>query len=193
MLKGGGLGAGWSGDEGQDDGGAQASHRGALAPSPPGPPSAPCWLHHDSRWCWAGRARCLHTHRDRRIDKTTDDASTYTQPALACLAAISHTGPWPQGASCRPARSVQEEGDREGREGAQEVDDGHREQKRGPAWLIVFLVLCWLWRGFLGLAGSAGPRSGLWDCGSILFGDSCAGRRCESPCCSGRLGPGCQC
>lgn len=97
LLMPGAVKPGWSGDEGQDDGGPQASHRGALAPSPPGPPSAPYWLHHDSRWCWAGRARCLQTHRNRRIDKTMDGASTYTQPAPTCPAPSHTPGPGPGG------------------------------------------------------------------------------------------------
>lgn len=103
-VKGWRSGSGVVGEEGQDDGGPQASHRGALAPSPPGPPSAPHWLHHDSRWCWAGRARCLQIHRNRRTDKTTHGVFTYIQPAPARLALISHNWalalegllpPWP--------------------------------------------------------------------------------------------------
>lgn len=95
-VKGRRSGSRWSGDEGQDDGGPQASHRGALAPSPPGPPSAPYWLHHDSRWYWAGRARCLRTRKDRRINRR-QTGPPHTQPAPACLAPSHTLGPGPGG------------------------------------------------------------------------------------------------
>lgn len=126
-VKGGGLGAGWSGDEGQDDGGPRASHRGALAPSLPGPPSAPYWLHHDSRWHWAGRARCLQTHRtDGQTRRPTVPPHTHSQPRPAWPP--SHT--MVLGASCRPGPICPGRG-RQGGEGrARDVGDGHQEQMR---------------------------------------------------------------
>lgn len=142
----------------------------------------------------AGLARrdvCKYTGTDEQTRRPMVSSHTYSQPRPAWPS--SHTlGPGPRGPPAALAQSVQEEGDREGRGGAGEVGGGHQEQMR-TQWLIHFLVLCWLWRGFLGLAGSTGLRSGLWDCGGILFSDSRAGCRFESPCCSGRLGFGCCC
>lgn len=66
-------------------------------PAQPTPSATPRWLHHDSQWCWAGRARWLETQRDRG----TDSASTHKPwPALAPM---SHAGPWP-GAGLPPPR-----------------------------------------------------------------------------------------
>lgn len=64
---------------------------------PAWPPSAPCWLHHDSRRCWAGRAGRLQTHRNRQTDRPDDRRCLHIHTASpACLAASYTLGPGPR-------------------------------------------------------------------------------------------------
>lgn len=102
--------------------------------SPAWPPTsaAPCRLHHDSQWCWAGRARWLETQRNTR----TDGASTDNVPWPAPAPPPTHAGLRPEGGPpAALAQSVQGKGNREGRRGGRGSwggcgGDGHQEPER---------------------------------------------------------------
>lgn len=116
-------------------------------------------------------------------------------------------GPGPRGAPCHPGPICPGEG-RQGREPRGpgqwgRWSPGAGADKQDQEWLIPFLVLCWLWRDFLGLGGSrAGLLGGLGRQGhGGLFpggsGGGCGGGRSgwgwEGPCCCRGLGHGGSC
>lgn len=153
-------------------------------PSPawPTPSAAPRRLHHDSQWCWAGGARWLETQRNRRT----------APPQMTCPGL-----PRPPHHTLGPGPICPREGQRggeargPGRRGW--WSPGARADEEDQEQLIPFFVLCWLWRGFLGLAGRAGPlgRLGGQGHGGLLAGGG-GGRR-EGPCRCRGLGHGGSC
>lgn len=77
----------------------------------------------------AGRDVCKHTGTDKKTRRPKVSSHTYSQPRPT-WPSTHKLGPGPTGPPAALARSVQEEGDREGRGGAGEVGGGHQEQMR---------------------------------------------------------------
>lgn len=139
----------------------------------------------------------------RNTEEHTDRRRLHRQRALACpgLPPLpdARWAPAQGGPPAALARSVQGKGDREGRRGGQGswgvvvvMVTRNRSGRGGPGQLIPFLVLCWLWRGFLGLGGGAGPLGGLGGLlpggGSGGGGGGRGGWGREGPCCCRGLG-----